>query len=130
MSAGLIVTRASTNSELGTDLLAQFTQHRQTLRIAGMAVAALAIVPGLPKLPFLIVGGLVVFAGSRVVERAAVSVVDEPDDEQLALLAPDSAEAFSTEMRVEPLELELAYDLVDLVDAARCGASSLATWGS
>src|SRR5436190_18349065 len=56
LSSGLIVTRAATDSDLGTDLLAQLTQHTRTLQLAGAAVAGIAIVPGLPKMPFLVVG--------------------------------------------------------------------------
>ncbi|MEX2254410.1 MAG: flagellar biosynthesis protein FlhA [Acidimicrobiia bacterium] len=121
LSAGLIVTRAATEADLGTDLLAQFTQQRRTMRMAGIAVAILAIVPGIPKFPFLLVGGLIMFVGSRAGRRDASAAGDEPAEEDPASSAPDSADALTTEMRVEPLELELAYDLVDLVDTTRGG---------
>ena len=38
-----------------------------------------------------------------------------------APLSPDSPEALAGEMRVDPLELEVAFDLVDLVDPSRGG---------
>src|SRR5690242_8809714 len=53
MSTGLIVTRATTDRDMGSDLLHQFGQQRQAVQIAGAAVMGLAVVPGLPKLPFL-----------------------------------------------------------------------------
>ena len=46
LSSGLIVTRAATESDLGTDLLHQFTRHKRTLQLAGGAICAVAIVPG------------------------------------------------------------------------------------
>src|SRR5689334_7244143 len=49
LSSGLIVTRAATESDLGTDLLTQFTRHKRTLQLGGGAMCALAIMPGLPK---------------------------------------------------------------------------------
>ncbi|GIU85824.1 MAG: flagellar biosynthesis protein FlhA [Acidimicrobiia bacterium] len=126
LSSGLIVTRAATESDLGTDLLHQFTRHRRTLQLAGAAICATAITPGLPKPPFLLVGGALLLIASRIpgegeaearaaeeAAAAAAAAAREP--------APDSPEHIATEMRVEPLELELSYDLIDLVDPARGG---------
>src|SRR4051812_27024955 len=134
ISTGLIVTRAASDDDMGSDLIRQFGRQGQALRIAGVAVALLAILPGLPKLPFLLVGGVVFFVGRRANE--------EPTPAQAAAMAlagggpgialgpggvagdapaPDSPEALAQEMRVDPLELEVAYDLVDLVDPSRGG---------
>ncbi len=125
MSAGLIVTRAATDDDLGTDLLAQFGQSQQILRIAGGAVLAMALVPGLPKFPFILVGSIVLYLATRVVPKIDISAesMDATAEAAAALAAPapDSAEALSEEMRVEPLELELAFDLIDLVDTSRGG---------
>ena len=40
LSSGLIVTRAATESDLGTDLLHQFTRHKRTLQLAGGVIVA------------------------------------------------------------------------------------------
>jgi flagellar biosynthesis protein FlhA len=123
MSAGLIVTRAATEDDLGSDLLRQFTMHKRVLQIAGAVVCLMAMVPGLPKIPFLVIGALVLFISSRVKADAR-----PPREEEVPALeagptepAPDSPEALAIDMRVEPLELELAVDLVDLVDPVRDG---------
>jgi flagellar biosynthesis protein FlhA len=124
LSSGLIVTRAATESDLGTDLVTQFTRHKRTLQVAGFALVSVAIVPGLPKIPFLAVGGSLLLMSTRVpseeeaAARAAAveTVVEEPEE-----LSPDSPEHLASEMRVEPLELEIAYDLIDLVDPGRGG---------
>ncbi|MEX2658077.1 MAG: flagellar biosynthesis protein FlhA [Acidimicrobiales bacterium] len=119
LSAGIIVTRSATEDDLGTDMLRQFAAQRQSLRIGAGAVMGLAIVPGLPKVPFLLVGGLIFLFASRIPDVAEL-VADDDADEPPAH-APDSPEALALEMRVEPLELELAFDLVDLVDPAAGG---------
>src|SRR5438067_7985830 len=59
VSTGLIVTRAATDDDMGSDLIRQFGRQTRAMRIAGVAVSLLAIIPGLPKLPFVVVGGLV-----------------------------------------------------------------------
>ena len=120
VSTGLIVTRAATEGDMGTDVIRQITAQRQAVRIGGVAVLALALIPGLPKLPFLVLGGTVLMIGMRLKDaEPAKEAANQP--ELTAGPAPDSAEALVNEMRVEPLELELAFDLVDLVDASAGG---------
>ncbi len=124
LSSGLIVTRAATEMDLGTDLLQQFTRHKKTLQLGGGAICAVAIVPGLPKVPFFVVGGLILFLATRLPSDEEVLARAEADKEVVAApveLSPDSPEHLVGEMRVEPLELEIAYDLIDLVDAAKGG---------
>jgi flagellar biosynthesis protein FlhA len=124
ISTGIIVTRATnTGGDMGSDLLAQFSRQRQSLRTGGVVVCLLALVPGLPKVPFLLVGGIVLVLAARLpkeVQRPALPEGTGPDPAD----APpplDPTEVIRNEMRVEPLELEISYDLVDLVDPARGG---------
>ena len=124
LASGLIVTRAATESDLGTDLLHQFTRHKRTLQLAGGALCVVAIVPGLPKVPFLFVGGALLLMSTRLpsdAEVAAREALAAPAAAEPAPPSPDSPERLAGEMRVEPLELEIAYDLIDLVDAAKGG---------
>jgi flagellar biosynthesis protein FlhA len=124
LSSGLIVTRAATEADLGTDLLAQLAAQRRTLQIAGGAVALLALVPGLPKLPFLAIGGGMLLFAARLptdAERdtqAALEAAAASADEKTPSETP---ETIALDMRVEPLELEIAYDIIDLVDQERGG---------
>jgi flagellar biosynthesis protein FlhA len=120
ISTGLIVTRAGTDSDMGTDLLTQLGAQRRAVRIAGGGVAALALVPGLPKVPFLLVGGAVIYLGTRLRSADAASAEPAATDAPPAP-PPDSPEALARDMRVDPLELEVAFDLVELVDASRGG---------
>src|SRR5262249_15231130 len=64
LSSGLIVTRAATESDLGSDLLHQFTRHKRTLQLAGGFIAAVALVPGLPTVPFILVRGMPLVLGA------------------------------------------------------------------
>ncbi|MDK3257390.1 flagellar biosynthesis protein FlhA [Blastococcus capsensis] len=121
-ATGIIVTRSATEGDMGTDLLAQLGRFKQPVRIAGGAALALCLIPGLPKLPFLLVGGLFLFLSTRMTDEPEV---DEEAEAAAAAAelepSPDSPEAIAEKMRVDPLELEVAFDLVDLVDAARGG---------
>ena len=124
ISTGLIVTRATTERDMGSDLLHQFGQQRRAFQIAGSAVLFLALIPGLPKVPFVAVGAGMLLIALRLPKQ------DQPEDAKAhaAALAADAAaptldtpESIVREMRVEPLELELAYDLIDLVDSSTGG---------
>ncbi|MGH8889931.1 MAG: FHIPEP family type III secretion protein, partial [Acidothermaceae bacterium] len=100
VSTGLIVTRAATDQDMGTDVVRQILAQRQAIRIGGAAVIALALIPGLPKLPFLLLGGTALIVGIRLKDPEAVAAKDA-QEEAPAGPAPDSAEALVNEMRVE-----------------------------
>jgi flagellar biosynthesis protein FlhA len=121
VATGLIVTRAAGDADMGSDLILQLTRRRQPLRIAGLAALGLCLIPGIPKIPFLIAGGTVLFLSTRVLDddAAAPTTVDAPELERGP--SPDSVEALIEEIRVDPLELELAADLIDLVDTTSGG---------
>jgi len=127
LSSGLIVTRAATEHDLGSDLLHQFTRHRRTLQLTGSVIALCAIVPGLPKVPFLIVGVILIALGLRLpseedlAAREAEAAAEAAAEAEAIPPAADGPEQLAADMRVEPLELEIAYDLIDLVDTARGG---------
>ena len=120
-ATGIIVTRSASDGDMGSDLISQLGRFKQPVRIAGGAALALCLIPGLPKLPFLVIGGLFLLMASRMQETPEVDEDADPqataDDEP----RPDSPEAIAEKMRVDPLELEVAFDLVDLVDASRGG---------
>ncbi|WP_116450155.1 flagellar biosynthesis protein FlhA [Blastococcus litoris] len=122
-ATGIIVTRSATEGDMGSDLLAQLGRFKQPVQITGGAFFALCLIPGLPKLPFVVIGALCLFLASRMVEAPDV---DEEAEAAAAAAAelepkPDSPEAIAEKMRVDPLELEVAFDLVDLVDPSRGG---------
>ena len=59
ISGGLIVTRAGSDARLGVDFRRQLFASAQPLMLASGVLLALAAFPGLPKIPFLLLGGLV-----------------------------------------------------------------------
>jgi flagellar biosynthesis protein FlhA len=121
-ATGIIVTRSATDGDMGTDLIAQLGRFKQPLRIAGGAALAMCLIPGLPMLPFVLVGGLFLFMAVRIKETPEVDDAAEAAAAAAELEPkPDSPEAIAEKMRVDPLELEVAFDLVDLVDTSRGG---------
>lgn len=118
VATGLIVTRSTGDADMGSDILRQVTANRMPLRIAGFAALALCLIPGLPKLPFIAAGGLMLLASTRVPDPEPAT--DETAGPTVAAV-PDSPELLAAEIQVDPLGLELAPDIIDLVDPATGG---------
>ncbi|MFC7505658.1 flagellar biosynthesis protein FlhA [Nocardioides sp. CPCC 206347] len=121
VATGLIVTRSVADSDMGSDIVGQVFARKMPLRVAGFGALGLCLIPGLPKIPFLLVGGLFLIAASRIDERAAEAEAASGTTTGELVEAPDSPEALAAEIRVDPLGLELSADLIDLVDARAGG---------
>ncbi len=121
IATGLLVTRVGDGSDLGDTLTGQLFSSRRALRFSSVVVVVLGLLPGLPKLPFLAVAVALWVIGSRQAERPEAGEESLPDAAPVVSANPDDPETLIGQLRVEPLELHLAYDVLDLVDAARGG---------
>ena len=123
VATGLIVTRSTATGDLGSEAIRQISQQKLVLQIAGAGIVVLGLIPGMPKLPFLTVGGLALFAAYRIGKRDAKLAAEEALTSLLPVpvTSGDAAESLLEEMRVDPLEVVLAPDLVDLVDTSGGG---------
>ena len=122
VATGLMVTRATTEGDMSSDVVKQFSGQRRTLILAGSGMAGLALIPGIPILPFLLIGGGLIFLGQRLPRAksesaAAIEGGDTPAALPAGKAAPDTPEGIVQDLRVDALELGLSYDIVDLVDA-------------
>jgi flagellar biosynthesis protein FlhA len=106
-------------------------QPAQGPLVAGAVIASFALVPGLPKIPFLIIGGIFFMAG-----RAITSVLAEREATQAqeaaaaALPAPATPRDQALEaLSIDPVELSIGFGLVPLVDGGT-GGSLLARVGA
>jgi flagellar biosynthesis protein FlhA len=118
VATGLIVTRSANDGDMGTTVSKQLSQNRRALQIGGAAALALCLIPGLPKLPFLLVGAVVLIVAQRLPRQVSEEDQQAAADAEAEPPPPDPTETLLGEMRVDPLELALAPDLVDLVDAS------------
>ena len=123
ISAGLIVTRAAGGSDLGSDVFAQFRRQRPAMRSAGLVILLMALIPGLPKLPFILMGGALVLVSTRLPLEAEIAIEDLPPvaPGSVEAVPPPSPQQLAVDARVEPLELNIAFDLIPLVDNASGG---------
>ncbi|MFE9231883.1 flagellar biosynthesis protein FlhA [Cellulosimicrobium funkei] len=121
VATGMIVTRSNSGEgDVGSQASSQLVQSRQALAIAGVAALAMALIEGMPKLPFLVLGVGLIIAAQQIkasqrraeVARAAAEQIEKETTRS------DGTEDLLEQMRVHALEILLAPDLVDLVTGA------------
>ncbi|MGB0454048.1 MAG: flagellar biosynthesis protein FlhA [Bacteriovoracaceae bacterium] len=118
-AAGVITTRNSNESSLGLQLGKQFRLHPKTIYIAAGILFLFAVIPGLPGLPFMMVGSGLAFMAFRIERGIAQDKVDAQKEETIEKKA--TAENLEDLLVVEMVELEVGYGLVDLVDTEQNG---------
>ncbi len=78
ISSGFLVTKISSSHSVGQDLSRQFLRSSQPLTIASLIIASLALVPGLPAIPFLLLSACVGLAG-RAAAKYQPAAPPKPD---------------------------------------------------
>ena len=124
---GIIVTRSSSEADLGTDISSQILRQPRAPMIAGGIIAIMGLVPGMPKLPFFVIGGMFFLLGlamkaqfERDAHTAATAVEPAP--------APQPGDVAIGALSIDPLELTIGFGLVPLVDQ-KAGGTLLARVG-
>ncbi len=113
ISGGLIVTRASSDTRLGADFKKQVFGNPQPLLLASGVLIALAAFPGLPTIPFLLLGaGMGTSAWQMRKRGLAAKQVTETK-------APPARENLEAVLKVEPLAVEVGLGLVKLVEGGK-----------
>src|SRR5439155_18961389 len=65
-ATGIVVTRSASETDLGTELTLEMLKQPRAMSLAGGLVVAMGLVPGLPKLPFFMVGGLLLVLARKL----------------------------------------------------------------
>jgi flagellar biosynthesis protein FlhA len=126
-ATGIVVTRAASGNDLGADTLRQITANPKAMSIVAVVLFAFALVPGLPKLPFLFIGsiaGAAAYAATRSSRRAADAEAATATADAAAAAkeaAPTGPEAVTPLLQLDPMELEIGYGLIPLVDPEESG---------
>lgn len=126
LAAGLIVTRSTSETDLGRDVAGQLLGRSGVLFSAAALLALLALTP-LPKLPLLALAGGLAAAGWSLRTREAAAIVKEAEsaaaEPEPAPVAPAPAPTSRIEdqLSLDPLEIEIGYRLIPLTDPSRGG---------
>ena len=115
-ASGLIVTRSTSESSLGTEVSSQISNFN-VLAVGAAVAAMMMLVPGLPPLPFGLVSfGLGVGAFLVNKEQAAATAVEETAALPTRPSEPETPEQMLEMVVVDPIELEIGYSLIPIID--------------
>ncbi|HXL01970.1 MAG TPA: flagellar biosynthesis protein FlhA [Candidatus Atribacteria bacterium] len=120
-ASGLIVTRAASEDNLGQEVTRELIQVPRVILLSAILLLVLGLIPGLPKLPFfLLASAAFVFyylqgKEEKKGEEPAVTLSEKKEE------LPRSPEEILKLIEVDPIELEIGYGLVPLVDASAGG---------
>lgn len=118
MAAGMIVTRSASGNALDVEMRTQLFGKPKALLIASGALMLFAIVPGLPTIPFLFLGGITgVFGYVGMQTSKEAALVPPPPKAEIK----EKQEQIEDFLQVDPLELEVGYGLISLVDESQGG---------
>jgi flagellar biosynthesis protein FlhA len=123
VAGGIVVTRAASDNSLGTDIGKQVFRTSRPLWIVGGCLMALALIPGMPKISFISLGGLAMFAAwkmkpssTEVAAAAAKAAAEKGSKAGTPTIDPMDAV-----LKLDELMLEVGVGLVPLVDAKQGG---------
>jgi flagellar biosynthesis protein FlhA len=133
VATGIIVTRSGSERDLGSELTSQILGQKKAPLVAGGVILVFALIPGLPKLPFILIGGMFLAIGwtlrnggieafqpAVVTAGAAVLGPGQPNSKDGAETTAPRDEVMK-ELPIDPLELGIGFGLVPLVDRGAGG---------
>jgi flagellar biosynthesis protein FlhA len=122
-ATGIVVTRAAGTTNLGTQMFSQLMAQSRPLYIAGGMLGVFALMPGLPKLPFVVVAAMAVGGGYMIKRQQAAELAVRMAPPPVLPKEPEQLgpQQVIQMMSVDPLEIEVGYGLIPIVDEAAGG---------
>jgi len=119
-AAGTIVTRSGSDKNMGDEVTGQLLANTRAIYISAGVLGVLALVPGLPKAPFFIMGAILGAVGWTLDQyKKEKETVTRKKAEQEA--ATPKKEILDSVQPVDMLELEVGYGLIRVVDSSKSG---------
>ncbi len=120
-AAGIIVTRTGgTGSNFSQEFGKQLLMQPKALYAAGGVMGFMALIPGLPFIPFVLLAGALSGIAYQVQKRDQIKLADAQKKVDADKLKP-TAEKLENLLAVDVLELEVGYGLINIVDAEQKG---------
>ena len=125
VAGGIVVTRAASKESLGVNVGKQLFNSPRLLWIAGGALTALGLIPGLPKVSFFSLAAVLIYAARKIKPQVIRDAVDELESQAKTPLpgglAAPMADPMDAALKLDDLMLEVGMGLVPLVDVKQGG---------
>lgn len=120
-AAGILVTTSGSKENLGNTLTKQLTAFPVVSAVASGIMLFLAIVPGMPKTPFLIASaGVLSYTLYKEENKKLVTETISEEDEIIEAERKEPENVMNL-INVEPMEVEIGYGLIPLADESTGG---------
>ncbi len=120
VAAAMLVTRSTAKRNLGDEILGQLGSRPVALALAAVFLAILSLTP-LPKGPLLLLGGSLVLMAVVLTRSQAAQARAEAGKAQADASRAASSEPVEKQLLPDPMELEVGYGLIKLVDRKQGG---------
>jgi flagellar biosynthesis protein FlhA len=122
IAAGMLVSKAGVKGSSEKALFAQLGGHPKALGLSSVLMAILALMPGIPAFPFLIMAGITGFFAYQNIENSKKAKTDKvAADKATADNVPVAEEPISKALAIDNIRVELGYGLLPLVNNAEKG---------
>ncbi len=115
-AAGLLVSKAGAIGSADKAIFGQLGGYPRAMALSSFLMGALALLPGIPMVPFLALAGLTGWGSWQIMKRQAAAEQRVEDEEQQALAAAPVEEPISSALALDQLRLELGYGLLPLIN--------------
>jgi flagellar biosynthesis protein FlhA len=116
-AAGLLVAKAGVSGAADKALIGQLSGYPKALGMSGAVMGVMSLLPGIPMLPFLLLGGGAGALAYLIDKRARQKVAVETQATEAAKAAAPAEEPISAALKIDDLKIELGYALLPLVNA-------------
>ncbi|PNX50322.1 MAG: EscV/YscV/HrcV family type III secretion system export apparatus protein, partial [Thermoplasmata archaeon M9B2D] len=119
-AAGIVVSRAASEKTMGKDFGKLFSSYPKAIYLSALTVFVFGLIPGLPHIPFMMLSviiGISVFMFEKKKNQLKVEKIDVKEKDAI----DDGPEPVEHLLTIDPLELEVGYGLIALVDREQGG---------
>ena len=117
-AAGMVVTRSAAGTPLDTQIKSQLLANPRVLAIVAATVVMFSFLPGMPTIPFIFIGG--VLGVTSFVKRRNINNLANVVEEEI-VSNEKGDEVVEQYLQVDPIEIEIGYGLISLVDESQGG---------
>jgi flagellar biosynthesis protein FlhA len=116
-AAGLLVTKAGVAGAADKALLRQLSDYPKALGMSGAVMTVMALLPGIPMLPFLLLGGGAGALAYAMDKRQKLALAAEETKAETEKKTVPADEPIAAALKIDDLKIELGYALLPLVNA-------------
>ncbi len=116
-AAGLLVAKAGVSGAADKALIGQLSGYPKALGMSGAVMCVMALLPGIPMLPFLFLGGGASALAYMIDKRSRVQAAVETTEAEAAKAAAPAEEPIAATLKIDDLKIELGYALLPLVNS-------------